>query len=81
MHDGKGILLDFVGSTSLKNLVREYAGRIKYVSGPAKEQLGLSAVLIRPDGVVAWACEGKPDTDSAAGAASRWFGTPQPTAG
>jgi NarL family two-component system response regulator LiaR len=30
---------------------------MKYVSGRAKEQLGLSAVLIRPDGFVAWASD------------------------
>jgi 2-polyprenyl-6-methoxyphenol hydroxylase-like FAD-dependent oxidoreductase len=43
MHDGQGMLLDFDGNASLKTLASEYGGRIKYVSGRAKEQLGLSA--------------------------------------
>ena len=74
MHDGKGILLDFELNASLKTLAAEYSDRIKYISGPAKEQFGLSALLIRPDGFIAWACEGKPDLEDAVRAASRWFG-------
>jgi 2-polyprenyl-6-methoxyphenol hydroxylase-like FAD-dependent oxidoreductase len=76
MHDGQGMLLDFDMNASLKTLAGEYGDQMKYVSGRAKEQLGLSAVLIRPDGFIAWACEGKPDLDDAIRAASRWFGDP-----
>jgi hypothetical protein len=76
MHDGQGILLDFNINASLKALASEYGDRIKYVSGRAKEQLGLSAVLIRPDGFIAWACDDKPNLDSVAQAASRWFDEP-----
>src|SRR6202522_1563774 len=43
MHDGQGVLLDFDGNASLKTLASEYGGRIKHVSGRAREQLGLSA--------------------------------------
>jgi 2-polyprenyl-6-methoxyphenol hydroxylase-like FAD-dependent oxidoreductase len=74
MHNGQGILLDFDSNASLKTLAGKYGNQIKYVSGWAKEQLGLSVVLIRPDGFIAWACEGKPDMDSAEQAATRWFG-------
>jgi hypothetical protein len=76
MHDGRGILLDFDMNASLKTLAGEYFDRMKYVPGRAKEQSGLSAVLIRPDGFIAWACEDKPDLDSAKRAAIRWFGGP-----
>jgi len=76
MQDGLGILLDFDKNASLKTLAGEYSERLKYVSGRAKEQFGLSALLIRPDGFVAWACEDKSDLDGAALAASRWFGDP-----
>ena len=61
MHDGRGILLDFEGNTSLKTFAGEYGDRMKYVSGRAKEQLGLSAALIRPDGIIAWASDNAPD--------------------
>ncbi|HEY4110783.1 FAD-dependent monooxygenase [Puia sp.] len=73
MHDGLGILLDFVGNSSLKQLAGEYGNRIKYVSGQAKEQLGLTAVLIRPDGFVVWATEQDPDPGEAKKAAAAWF--------
>jgi 2-polyprenyl-6-methoxyphenol hydroxylase-like FAD-dependent oxidoreductase len=76
MRDGQGILLDFDMNASLKTLADEYGDRMKYVSGRAKEQFGLSAVLIRPDGFIAWACEGKPDIESAERAATSWFGGP-----
>src|SRR5882757_6520814 len=61
MHDGQGILLDFDKNASLNALASEYGDRIKYISGCAKEQSGLSAVLIRPDGIVAWASDQLPD--------------------
>lgn len=73
MHDGQGILLDFDTNTSLKTFAAEYGERIKYVSGRAKEQLGLSAVLIRPDGFVAWASEQHPDPAEVKQAAANWF--------
>jgi len=73
MHDGKGILLDFEMNASLKNLAGEYGERMKYVSGRSKEQLGLSAVLIRPDGIIAWAADGEPDCSELRKVAARWF--------
>lgn len=72
MHDGQGILLDFNGKASLQNLAGAYEG-IKYVSARAKENFGLSAVLIRPDGMIAWASEGEADEHSLRQAADRWF--------
>jgi 2-polyprenyl-6-methoxyphenol hydroxylase-like FAD-dependent oxidoreductase len=59
MRDGKWILLDFDTNSSRRVLAYEYGRQIKYLSGSAKEQLGLSAALIRPDGIVAWATEDK----------------------
>jgi 2-polyprenyl-6-methoxyphenol hydroxylase-like FAD-dependent oxidoreductase len=73
MHDGQGMLLDFDGNASLKTLASEYGGRIKYVSSRAKEQLGLSAALIRPDGTIAWASDDDLDCSEIENAAARWF--------
>ncbi len=75
MHDGLGILLDFNGNTSLKMLAGEFAGQMKYVSTRAKLNFGLSTVLIRPDGYIAWASEDdQPDEQSVRQAADLWFG-------
>lgn len=73
MYDGKGILLDFDMNASLKNLAAEYSDQVKYVSGRAKEPLDISAVLIRPDGIIAWAADSKPDSSELQKAAARWF--------
>jgi hypothetical protein len=73
MHDGQAILLDFDRNASLKTLASEYHEQMKYVSGRAKEQLGLSAVLIRPDGIIAWASDNDRDCSELQKAAARWF--------
>lgn len=74
MHDGQGILLDFDVNASLKILATEYGDQLKYISGRAKEQLGLGAALVRPDGVIAWASDsGEFDERSIRQAADLWF--------
>jgi hypothetical protein len=73
MHDGQGILLDFNMNGSLKALAGEYGDAIRYVSGQAKEQAGVSAVLVRPDGIVAWAADNNPDCSEVKRIAGQWF--------
>lgn len=63
MHDGQMILLDFTRNASLKMLANDFNERIKYIPGDVKDRLGLSAVLIRPDGIVAWASDSTFDSD------------------
>jgi hypothetical protein len=69
-------LLDFDGSPSLKALAGRWGDRITYLANDTKDRVGLNALLVRPDGFVAWAAEGAPDCEEAAQAASRWFGAP-----
>ena len=76
MHDGQGILLDFDRNAFLRNVASEYGDRIRYVSGSAKDRLSLSAVLIRPDGIIAWASDNDPDCSELQQAAARWFKNP-----
>jgi len=71
MNDGRGLLLDFNGDTSLKTLANNY--RINYFSGPPKDQLGLWALLIRPDGIIAWAAGADEDYSALRKAIDRWF--------
>ena len=73
LRTGRGILLDFVGTTCLKTLASEYSSQLHYVSGRAKEPAGLQAVLIRPDGIVAWASDHAPAMGALQQAAARWF--------
>jgi len=70
MHDGRGILLDFCANPSLQN----FAGQLRYISAHAKDQLGLNALLIRPDGIVAWAARaGEGDLHGLRKAVGRWL--------
>jgi 2-polyprenyl-6-methoxyphenol hydroxylase-like FAD-dependent oxidoreductase len=73
MRDGQGIMLDFNGNASLKTLASQYGSQMKYVSGHAKEQSGLCAALIRPDGIVAWATDNDVESREVQEAFARWF--------
>jgi 2-polyprenyl-6-methoxyphenol hydroxylase-like FAD-dependent oxidoreductase len=73
MRDGRGLLLDFDGHSSLKTLANEYNAQINYISCSAQQQYGLNAVLIRSDGIIAWVADDIPDYDELQNAALRWF--------
>jgi hypothetical protein len=74
LRDGRGMLLDFDSDASLQALASEFGGQLKYVAGRAKDDLGLSAALIRPDGFVAWAADHAPASSELQQATARWFG-------
>ncbi|WP_454874326.1 FAD-dependent monooxygenase [Paraburkholderia xenovorans] len=74
---GRGLLLDFDARPSLQALASRWSDRITYVASDVKDRLGVSAVLVRPDGFVAWAGEASPNHDEATQAASQWFGKPE----
>ncbi|WP_245859352.1 FAD-dependent monooxygenase [Spirosoma aerolatum] len=73
MHSGRGILLDFEGNVSLKTLASTYSHSLTYISEQTTNQLGVQAVLIRPDGIVAWASDNTPDYSELSEAINAWF--------
>ncbi|NIG55634.1 FAD-dependent monooxygenase [Chitinophaga sp. Cy-1792] len=73
MRDGRGILLDFSNNDQLKSIATEYAAQLKYVAATPKISLGVMALLVRPDGIVAWATDSQADTGELQAAANRWF--------
>uniref|UniRef100_A0AAU3IGQ0 FAD-dependent monooxygenase n=1 Tax=Streptomyces sp. NBC_01393 TaxID=2903851 RepID=A0AAU3IGQ0_9ACTN len=78
LHDGQGVALDFTPGRSLHNPASGWRGPIRYAAGPVGDDLGFGALLIRPDGVVAWAEGPDPDPEAFQHAATRWFGAPTP---
>lgn len=73
LRDGQGVVLDFTADQRLRETATAWQG-LRYAAGPVRNDLGFSALLIRPDGVVAWT--GDPDADAFERAANRWFGEP-----
>lgn len=71
LHDGKGLLLDFDGN--LRALEGHWGDKVTYVGQPAVECLGLRAVLVRPDGFVAWASDDSASPADVEKPAARWF--------
>jgi hypothetical protein len=73
MRNGKGILLDLNMNASLKALAGKYDDQLRYISATVKDLTGVSALLIRPDGIVAWAARHATDCSGAQNAAACWF--------
>jgi 2-polyprenyl-6-methoxyphenol hydroxylase-like FAD-dependent oxidoreductase len=79
MQGGKGLLIDFEENANLQALLSDdsktYSDRVGYLALNAKNTCDLGALLVRPDGTVAWAVdEGVgPDLDAARAALARWF--------
>ncbi len=70
LRSGHGLLLDFGGDSALRDLAAGFA-RLTYIHSNAHDHLGLAALLVRPDGVVAWTTGG--DITGARLAVERWF--------
>jgi 2-polyprenyl-6-methoxyphenol hydroxylase-like FAD-dependent oxidoreductase len=73
MRDGRGVVLDFSSGRRLAGPAAAWEHELRYAAGQAVDDLGFGAVLIRPDGVVAWASERTPDLESFEQAVRRWF--------
>jgi hypothetical protein len=70
--------LDSGGRASLQALDGVCGDRVRYVASEAKDCLGLRALLVRPDGFVAWASDATPSPEEVTRAAARWFATREP---
>jgi 2-polyprenyl-6-methoxyphenol hydroxylase-like FAD-dependent oxidoreductase len=73
LRDGNGLLLDFGRQASLQALDGHWGDHVRYLAGDVKDRLGLSALLVRPDGFVAWASDTTPRPEEVTRAAARWF--------
>jgi len=72
LHPGRGFLLDLTGGRRTEELAAAAAGRVRVITATATEPNRPEALLVRPDGYVAW-IDG--DLDAALEA---WFGAPRP---
>jgi hypothetical protein len=79
LHAGRGVLLDLSGDKALEGAAAGWADRVDVVtaSGPSSE-IAAAALLLRPDGRVAWAVTDAADTAGLDAALRTWFGEPTP---
>jgi bifunctional hydroxylase/dehydrase len=79
LHSGRGLLLDLGGNAVPEAVAARWADRVDLVGGTPYEHregvAGTRAVLVRPDGYVAWT---DPDGGDLTDALRRWFGAPLP---
>ena len=76
LHDGRGLLLDLLDDPELRAGAEGYRERVRTVTLSSAERPGTAALLVRPDGCVAWAADsGAPSADVPLEAAlATWFG-------
>lgn len=73
-HSGRAMLVDLTGDERLSALAESYAGCLELVRGAAVDA-GLSGLLVRPDGFVAWAStDGATDLPGLQAALAHWLG-------
>ncbi|MGW5723776.1 FAD-dependent monooxygenase [Amycolatopsis sp. NPDC003865] len=75
LQDGKALLLDLAESAELRATASGWAGHVTTLTAKCVSDPALTAVLIRPDGYIAWAREDGATT-GLADSLRRWFGEP-----
>lgn len=76
LRGARGLLLDFHPGRPLRAVAARWPRHLAYLGLGASDTLGCGAVLVRPDGIVAWVGATDPDPGQASEAAQRWFGAP-----
>lgn len=78
MHTGRPVLLDLAGGVFTES-ARRWADRVDAATVSTTDT-SAAAILIRPDGYVAWAADqtAPDDVDRLQGALTRWFGVADP---
>jgi 2-polyprenyl-6-methoxyphenol hydroxylase-like FAD-dependent oxidoreductase len=72
LRNGASVLLNFDCDPALRSLGNRLGDEFRYSEGEPADRLGLSAALVRPDGIVAWASDGAPDSHEVTRAFSQW---------
>ena len=74
-RDGRPLLLDLTGDGALAAAVSDIGGHVTITAGRPFPAVPASAILVRPDGYVAWASSAQqPDTTTLRETLQRWFG-------
>ncbi|MDW7599691.1 hypothetical protein R1V99_03830 [Stenotrophomonas maltophilia] len=75
LRAGQGVLLGLDTGVSLGPIFARWQRSVTCVISKARDAMGLGALLVRPDGVVAWASDAGDDTSGLEPSLERWFGS------
>jgi 2-polyprenyl-6-methoxyphenol hydroxylase-like FAD-dependent oxidoreductase len=79
LHDGRGLLLDLADDPDLRARADGWPDQVRVLTAACPDRPGLSALLVRPDGFVAWAADAD-HIDARTGldaALTSWFAAPR----
>ncbi|MCX4588634.1 FAD-dependent monooxygenase [Streptomyces sp. NBC_01340] len=76
LRPARPLLLDLAGRADLREAARPWADRVSVVAGEAAVEPSAQALLVRPDGYVAWAGSAADTADELRAGLARWFGPP-----
>ncbi|TFZ44620.1 FAD-dependent oxidoreductase [Stenotrophomonas maltophilia] len=77
LRTGQGVLLMLDENCALRDVVDRWQQHFTSVTSAVDHALGLGALLVRPDGIVAWACDAGGDEAGLDLALQRWFALPK----
>ncbi len=75
-RDGCAVLWDFMDNDALRRLAAGWTDRVRVITAGSSSAIDICAMLVRPDGVVAWVSRDTSSTDGLHAALARWFGAP-----
>jgi 2-polyprenyl-6-methoxyphenol hydroxylase-like FAD-dependent oxidoreductase len=71
---GKGLLLDCDAHAPSHDTANPWKDHVVYLASEVNDRLGVSALLVRPDGIVAWAAGADVASAGLIHSLERWFG-------
>jgi bifunctional hydroxylase/dehydrase len=74
LHPARGLLLDLTNDRTLTSTAHPWTDRVDVITATTTTLDGTDALLVRPDGYIAWASPGNADLQQAL---TRWFGEPE----
>jgi 2-polyprenyl-6-methoxyphenol hydroxylase-like FAD-dependent oxidoreductase len=77
MRPGRFLLVDFSNNEGVAEYIQSLDPTLKYSGSASKTDFGLKMLLVRPDGVVAWATAEDTDLSEVKSALSRYLSLPE----
>lgn len=75
LRGGRAVLLDLADRADLREAAGGWAGRVETVSAAPEEPVDAEALLVRPDGYLAYSAHGAPgEAERLRASLTRWFG-------